>query len=84
MARAWFVAISEQVLPALLFDLASFDEDVLDLGRELERIAAPHDDIGVASGLQRTYVIAQAEKFRRRQRHGARHIARSAKCAAVE
>ena len=31
-ARAGLVTISEQILPALLFDLASFNKDVFDLG----------------------------------------------------
>jgi protein involved in temperature-dependent protein secretion len=40
----------EQVLAGGRPDLAPAHEDVLRLGRELEWVAAPDDDVGVSAG----------------------------------
>src|SRR5947208_838173 len=72
--RQFPVPLQQLRLPALQGNLLPADEHVLDSGRELERIARPHDDIGDFARLERAVAIGHAENLGRRQRHRAQRL----------
>ena len=67
VGRQRLVPLLQHVLPRRVVHFAAANEDMLRLGRELERIATPDNDVRVLSWLQRADAIRDAEDFGRRQ-----------------
>ena len=68
------IPFGELVLARVVAIFTATHEDVLDVRRELERIAAPHHDVGVLAGGERPDAVRDAEDRRRPERHRAQRV----------
>src|SRR5215210_1598075 len=63
------VTFEQLALSCVPGHLATLDEDVFRPGRQLEGIAAPHDDVRVLADLQRPVACGDPPYFGGRERH---------------